>query len=128
MDNEERMIQFLVAAVFRIESLHITMASHTSRSLLRRLAEQLQSMPSDRRKELSRLVTSQLCQGGYFAILMKDSLSTVQSVLLDLMDLCEQAGTLDDKYKYLFFLMTEISKISGMVLFGISIRIVSYLL
>ena len=91
------MIQFLVAALFRIESLHITMASHTSRNLLRRRIEQLQSMSSDRREELGRLVTSKLCQGGYFAILMKDPLSTIQSVLLDLMTLCEQTGTLDDK-------------------------------
>ena len=98
------MIQFLVAALFRIESLHITMASHTSRSLLRRLIEQLQSMSSDRREELGRLVASKLCHDGYFAILMKDPLSTVQSVLLDLMTLCEQTGTLDDKYNICVFL------------------------
>lgn len=105
------MINFIVTVLFRIESLHITMASHTSRNLLRRLIQQLKSLNPTRMVELGRLLTSQLCEGRYFRILMKDSLSTVQGILTDLLDICEQTETLNDEYEIACF--AKLQKYSG---------------
>ena len=98
------MVRFFTTALLRTESYHITMVSHISRNLLHQLIEQLDSFSSTRKEEVARTITSRLCQERYFSLLMKDPLSTIQNILLDLIDLCDQTGTLNDEYKYHFYL------------------------